>query len=180
MNLQRPKSATQRMFFPLTGSAVAEQPVDLCSLTWSKHQGKRAIHWLFMWHYCRLVASWSDHCRIFIQGSAKNGPGKEKHVQWAAVVWRNMPCWCQGSEENDHWLTGWRPEKGNCNWNRRSQGYSQGQVVYYTLYLEQCSTRIRVTLLRIQYCRVGLTEYPVRVSAGVRSFQLWNSLLSSV
>ncbi len=42
------------------------------------------------------------------------------NIQWAAVVWMKMPCWCQTLEENGQ--TGWRWQKGNSNSNNVS-GY---------------------------------------------------------
>ncbi len=40
---------------------------------------------------------------------------KRENIQWAAVVWTKLPCWCQRPEEN-----GYRWWKGNSNSNNHS------------------------------------------------------------
>ncbi len=56
------------------------------------------MEWLFVpdglvWVFKKLLSYWDFHAQPSV-GFTDNGP-KRENIQWAAVVWTKMPCWCQ-------------------------------------------------------------------------------------
>jgi len=43
----------------------------------------------------KLLIYWDFHSRVYRERSEKN-----ENIQWTAVLWVKMPCWCKRSEEN--------------------------------------------------------------------------------
>lgn len=58
---------------------------------------------------------------------------KSEHIQWAAVPWLKIPCWCQRSEEYGQIAFRW--QKGNSN----SNNHSLNQGMHKTI--SECTTR---------------------------------------
>ncbi len=56
------------------------------------------MEWLLVsdglvWVFQKLLIYWDFHAQPSL-GFTENGP-KRENIQWAAVVWTKMPCWCQ-------------------------------------------------------------------------------------
>ncbi len=72
----------------------------------TQHQNgeERGFKWLWMWNGCWCQTRWAEYfknCRstgIFMHNhlyGLQRMVWKREYIQWAAVVWTKMPCWCQ-------------------------------------------------------------------------------------
>jgi len=46
-----------------------------------------------VWVFHNLLNYWDFHAQPFL-GFTKNGVKGEKNIQYMAVLWAKMPCWC--------------------------------------------------------------------------------------
>ncbi len=72
----------------------------------TEHQNgeERGFKWLWTWNGCWCQTGWSEYFKncwstgIFTHKhllGLQRRVRKRENIQWAAVVWMKMPCWCQ-------------------------------------------------------------------------------------
>ncbi len=66
-----------------------------------EHQNgeERGCKWLWTWNGCWCQTGWSEYFKHWFSRTTISRVRKRVHniqnIQWAAVVWTKMPCWCQ-------------------------------------------------------------------------------------
>ncbi len=65
-----------------------------CGICWFHQHMWMLVPDGLVWIFHKLLIYWDFHAQPSL-GFTENGQRKKENIQWAAVVWTRMPCWCQ-------------------------------------------------------------------------------------